>query len=99
MRQVTADAYYAFNRKERFKSSNTEVVVSGDNVKLLLFNNEIAKEEDGEIYICNGGWNSVTTRERLSPFVTRIRKVKNDIIINEKIKLSSKWLNLNDINR
>jgi hypothetical protein len=97
MRRITEDAHCAFNQKRKFKSSNTEVIVSADNIKLLLFNNEIVKEENGIIYICNGGWNSLTTKERLSPFVKQIRKVKDDIIINEKVKLTGNWLNLNDI--
>ena len=39
MRQITKDAYSAFKLRERFKSSNTEVRISGDGVYLLLYDN------------------------------------------------------------
>jgi hypothetical protein len=51
------------------RRDNTEVEVDeAGNVKLLLFGNAIAKRErDGDkIFIRTAGWNTATTRERLS---------------------------------
>lgn len=97
MRQITENAYNAFNSKKRFKLNNTEVRIKDDVTYLILHGNKIVKKDELGIHICNGGWNSVTTRERLSPFVNRIRKCKDSIIIEEKIKLTRKWINLNDL--
>ena len=74
MRQITEDAYSAFKLRERFKSSNTEVRISGDEVYLLLHDNEIAKQTKNGLFLSHAGWPTNTTRERLSPFVNKIRK-------------------------
>ena len=98
MRQITSDAYDAFKNNKRFKRSNTEVIVNGNEVVIELFGNKIVKKINGEIFISNGGWNSVTTKERLNPFVRRIRKNKNSLIINEKIVLENKkWYHLTEL--
>lgn len=101
MRQITSDAYYAFQNNERFKRSNTEVkIYPGGTKVLLLHGNEIVKYENGETFISDAGWATNTTRERLSPFVTgTIRRKYDEIIINEKVVLNNKWLNLNSIER
>ncbi|MEK6264833.1 MAG: hypothetical protein N2B06_08725 [Clostridium sp.] len=91
MRQITEDAYSAFKLRERFKSSNTEVRISGDGVYLLLHDNEIAKQTKNGLFLSHAGWPTNTTRERLSPFVNKIRKCEGDIIIEEKVKLTNNW--------
>jgi hypothetical protein len=98
MRKITSDALYAFKNNRRFKRSNTQVLVNGNIISIELFGNPIVKKIDGEIFISNGGWNSVTTKERLYPFVRRIRKNKDSLIINEKIALKdSKWYNIKEL--
>jgi CO dehydrogenase nickel-insertion accessory protein CooC1 len=98
MRQITTDAYNAFKNNKRFKRSNTEVVVNGNEVVIELFGNKIVKKINDEIFISNGGWNSVTTKERLYPFVRRIRKNKDSLIINEKVVLENKkWYHLTEL--
>ena len=91
MRQITEDAYSAFKLRERFKSSNTEVRISGDGVYLLLHDNKIAKRTKNGLFLSHAGWPTNTTRERLSPFVNKIRKCEGDIIIEEKVKLTNNW--------
>lgn len=98
MRQITIEAYNAFKYNQRFKRSNTEVIINNNITVMKLFGNSIVKKIDGETFISNGGWSSVTTRERLNPFVRRIRKNKDSLIINEKIALQdSKWYNLKEL--
>ena len=97
MRQITTEAYNAFKNNVRFKKSNTEVIITDDSTVMELFGNKIAKKVNGEIFISNGGWNSVTTKERLSPFVNKIRKCKNSIILEEKMELTREWINLNEL--
>jgi hypothetical protein len=98
MRKITSDALYAFKNNRRFKRSNTQVLVNGNIISIELFGNPIVKKIDGEIFISNGGWSSVTTKERLNPFVKRIRKNKDSLIINEKIALKdSKWYNIKEL--
>jgi hypothetical protein len=92
MRQITENAYSAFNSRKRFKSSNTEVRIDNDVVYLLLHDNKIAKRtKDGELFLSHAGWPTKTTRERLSPFVNKIRNHQGDIIIEEKVKLNRNW--------
>jgi len=98
MRQITIKAYNAFKNNERFKRSNTEVIINNNITVMKLFGNSIVKKIDGEIFISNGGWSSVTTKERLNPLVKRIRKNKDSLIINEKIALKdSKWYNIKEL--
>ena len=97
MRQITEDAYNAFNSKKRFKLNNTEVRIEDDVTYLILHGNKIVKQTKNGIFLSHAGWVTSTTRERLSPFVNKIRKCKNDIIIEEKVKLTRQWFNLNDL--
>lgn len=98
MRQITSDAYDAFKNNKRFKRQNTEVKIYPSGTKILLLHgNEIVKYENGEIFISHAGWATNTTKERLSPFVNRIRRIKDSIVIEEKVKLTRQWFNLNDL--
>tara|TARA_R110000824_G_scaffold226418_3_gene414216 strand:+ start:1437 stop:1754 length:318 start_codon:yes stop_codon:yes gene_type:complete len=73
-RQITIDAVRAFRNGNKFKRNNTEVrlcPISGGR-QLRLHGNIIAEmnfDVDGAyrgLYICDGGWQSVTTKERLN---------------------------------
>jgi hypothetical protein len=67
-RQITIDAVRAFRNGSKFKRSNTEVRIdeNGDYRELRLHNNVISWFHWGSLYICDGGWQSVTTKERLN---------------------------------
>ena len=78
MRQVTEDAYFAFNSRKKFRLSNTEVRVHDDVVYLLLHDNKIAMRTKNGLFLSHAGWPTNTTRERLSPFVNKIRKCEKE---------------------
>jgi hypothetical protein len=62
MRAVTEKICRAFQERRALKLSNS--FTDGDS--LWLFGNMIAMYRNGDLFICNGGWNSVTTKERLN---------------------------------
>lgn len=62
MRAVTEKICRAFQERRALKLSNS--FTDGD--ALWLFGNMIAMYRNGDLFICNGGWNSVTTKERLN---------------------------------
>lgn len=77
MRKITADAIRAFRNGQRFKRGNTQVLVEGDSHKkilhpariLCLHGHVIAEmDNNGDLWINDGGWQSVTTKERLNGF-------------------------------
>lgn len=69
MRKISKDAYDAFMNRKRFSSSNTKVVIEDGEAKMYLFDNMIAKTENGETFISGGGYQpSNTTRDRLNAF-------------------------------
>jgi len=68
MRQITRDAIRAFRNATNFKRGNTQVIIYPDEDyrELRLHGNLIAYMENGGLHISNGGWSSVTTKERLN---------------------------------
>lgn len=62
MRLITEKICNAFESYRPLKISNSET----DGYNLWLFGNKIAKRQDGEIWITNAGWKSMTTKERLN---------------------------------
>lgn len=62
MRAVTEKICRAFQERRALKLSNS--FTDGDS--LWLFGNMIAMYRGGDLFICNVGWNSVTTKERLN---------------------------------
>lgn len=67
MRKVTKQAADAFVNEYPFKSKNTTVELKTPQItKLLLHGNLIAEKIKGKIYICNCGWFTPTTKERLN---------------------------------
>jgi hypothetical protein len=99
MRKITREAREAFNQKREFSKSNTRVEIDNNEESYLyLFNNLIAKTEDGEIWISDGGYHPTnTTRERLSPFIN-ISINRGNFILNNRFKWDGKWLNVNKFN-
>lgn len=70
MREITRQMVQAFENQRNFKKSNTEVMVLTSQqpyeTRVYLHGNLIAKSQDGETTLYNGGWCSNTTKERLN---------------------------------
>lgn len=98
MRKISEDAYNAFISKETFKRSNTEVKIIDGEAQLFLFDRMIAKTENGELFISNGGYPpSNTTRDRLNSFPeVWLRRIKGRWVINNKIEWDGNWKNLKE---
>lgn len=71
-RKITREAVNAFNRGVRFKQSNTEIKIVDGHPAMYLFGNKIAWKNQQHLCFTMCGWNSVTTRERLSYLVGNI---------------------------
>ena len=76
MRKITQCAIDAFIEQHNFNSGNTKVVRinDGTNIKteLLLHNELIAYEINGNTYISSQGWETSTTRERLNGLLSEL---------------------------
>lgn len=71
MRKITRDAIRAFENGLDFKRNNTEVIsCEQDKYRVLLLHGNIIAEMDyeGNVWINDGGWKTVTTKERLNGF-------------------------------
>lgn len=66
MRKVTQKAVQCFRNNVNFKQGNTKVERLGNETRLYLHNNLIAKRNPKGLYITNAGWQSNTTKERLN---------------------------------
>ena len=66
MRQITRDAINAFTSNVPFSRDNTTVHVSDDATIMRLHGNLIAKKINGELFITDAGWDTMTTKERLN---------------------------------
>ena len=66
MRAITFDSVQAFRNNETRSFGNTRVEANNGVTKLFLFDNLIAKKENGVVKISNAGWSSNTTKERLN---------------------------------
>jgi len=74
MKKVTAAAVAAFLKGKEFKSSNTSVEVrpfkdeTVISAILKLHGNVIARRHVGKsgVWVCDGGWQTRTTKERLN---------------------------------
>ena len=85
MRKITEESINAFYAKRRFKKRNMQVVIDNGEVHLLLHGNAIAKLIDDDLFIDSCGWNTNTTRDRLSGLKgVCVRTVKGQMILNEK---------------
>ncbi len=72
MRKITKQVYTAFNENRNYKNSNTQVKIESDGPAIYLHGNCIVKKHNRYgICISLGGYRyTLTTRERLSPFVS-----------------------------
>jgi hypothetical protein len=99
MRVITQHAHKAFANKKRFSSRNTKVVIEDGEAKMYLHNNLIAKTENGELFISDGGYGtSNTTRDRLNGFSqVWLRFSKGQWISNNITPWDGKWINVKDL--
>jgi hypothetical protein len=74
MRKITEDAVQAFNSGKSFHKANTVVTVEKSNnddykiIKMFLRGNLIAECNEEGFFVCDGGYKSRTTKERLNGF-------------------------------
>jgi len=70
MRKITKESVKAFFNNYNYSNNNTFV---NDN-KFYLHHNLIAEKKNNKLYICNCGWFSNTTKERLNGILDYIGK-------------------------
>jgi len=68
MRKITREAAAALREGRSYSNSNTTVTSTGGEPTLYLHGSPIARRTDKGVMITTAGYNTVTTRERLSPF-------------------------------
>ena len=101
MRKITKEACKAFYNKIEYKKSNTQVEVENGVATLYLHYNKIAVlDENNRLSICDGGYNSRTTRERLnglenSFFYVYVKMHKGSLYLNNK-SWDGKWTEIYD---
>lgn len=78
-RKVTTEVCGAFLLGNRKSNSNTMT----DGESLFLHGNKIAEHREDGVYITTGGWNTVTTRERLNYFAN-VNVRKGQLYVNGK---------------
>ena len=102
MRKITSDAVSAFRRGLKFNRDNTSVERSplGLVIVLKLHGNSIARYPpsiDGlnKFEICDGGWSSNTTKERLNGLPgVRIHQ-KNFVWYLNGVEWNGSWTTIN----
>lgn len=96
MRKITKEAHEAFINRRRFKKGNTKVVAGLDVCSLYLFGHEIVREDFEGLKIRSAGFNTRTTRDRLSAFIS-VRSVNGKLVVNNKFPWNGQWLNLTEL--
>jgi hypothetical protein len=69
MRKITEESVEAFKNGTAFRKDNTRVVCEDHEgyavVSMYLFGNKIAERTEKDVCVCDGGFRSNTTKERL----------------------------------
>lgn len=95
MRQITRQIVRAFENRTSLRISNTRT----DGQSLWLFGNKIAEWRDNGLWICNAGWKSVTTKERLNGLTgVNIQQVRGIWFLNEN-EWDGTWVNVDNWNQ
>jgi len=68
MRKITKESVKAFYNNYNYSNNNTFV----NDSKFYLHHNLIAEKKNNKLYICNCGWFSNTTKERLNGILNHI---------------------------
>jgi hypothetical protein len=87
MRKITEDAIRAFRYGREFKQGNTWVQCVHGRIFLHLHGNVIAEmTQHGELWICDAGHQTVTTKERLNGFnMVNIVQKNSDWYLNGEL--------------
>jgi hypothetical protein len=94
MRRITAEIIRAFEGRYELRIDNSRT----DGQSLWLFGNKIAEWRSDGLWVSNGGWNSVTTKERLNGLRgVHIRKQGGIWFLNDRV-WDGRWVNVNDWN-
>ena len=93
MRKITQEAKRAFDANLSFGGGNTQVIVTEDTTEMYLFGNKIAQKLGNRIEITLAGWNTTTTRERLSAFANVYTR-QGQAYINGKAVSDYEWVTL-----
>ena len=98
MRKISRIAADKFNSNTNWKKDNTEVISDGDVTKMRLFGNMIAikKSKKDITRISNGGWNSVTTRDRLLGLGADLFQKNFEWFLSDE-SWDGSWININPI--
>jgi hypothetical protein len=79
MRKITEESVNSFYANKKFKKRNMEVYIGEFSTQLRLFGNTIAiMNNNGMLEITTCGYNTNTTRERLSALKGVIVRTKQD---------------------
>lgn len=95
MNTTTEKAYKAFIQKRNRKVGNTEVKVEHGESYMYLFDNLIAKTDEGRTLIYHCNWITASTQARLSAFIN-LRRSKGEFIVNEEFVWKEGWLDVNE---
>lgn len=93
MRKITQQAKAAFDANLSFGGGNTQVIVTKNATEMYLFGNKIARKVGDKIEITLAGWNTNTTRERLSAFASVYTR-QGQAYINGKAVSDYEWVAL-----
>lgn len=97
MRDVDLKAHVAFRKKRNVNLGNTKVEIRNGESYMYLFDNLIAKTENGRTLINHCNCITASTQARLSAFIT-LRREKGQFIVNERFVWEGGWLDVNDCN-
>lgn len=97
MRKATEDVYSAFISRRNYSKGNTRVEIHNGESYMYLFDNLIAKTENGNTMLNHCGYTTATTAERLNSFDVRIRRSGGKFIVNEEFVWKDGWLTINQM--
>lgn len=88
-KQIDYLAAQAFYSGRRWHLSNARVEAG----EMYLHGNKIAKLENGNLYICLCGWNTLTTRARLNALDgVDLKQIKGEPYLNGVKISTSEWI-------
>ena len=93
-RQITREVVSAFNNNRPFHKSNSSVEVNCYGTTMYLWGNPIARKVGDRVQVSLAGWNTNTTRERLSA-LCNISKKNGVAHLNGKPINSTGWYDIN----
>lgn len=96
MRQVTKQVVSAFISQGTGIFNNTTVETSDGVTEMKLFNNPIARLQDGILTVSFAGWPSVTTKERLNGLCEVINNERPFHTVKGQLMQDNKPLDINE---